>query len=271
MREFTENFSTFILHRRQYKNQRVSFNEILLNLKDGEVVCVVDFQERLQLKAQDEVQSQHWDQDATTIFPCIIYFKWGGRVWAYSFMILSDDMSQDNAWVQYVMSNLLKDDIPALLRKIGAPPINRAIIFTDNCAKQFKCRFHFGWVADAGIKAFDSVGTPTGERLHIEHHYFGPCHGKNPSDGEGGAAKNYAKLMVKNQRWLVVRNSEDLCKKLEVGMGFLLRAATSEERTNFFAARSGQPAGGTGQLLMTKVWFIFMCIIYSSLLVESVY
>lgn len=121
----------------------------------AKVVCVVEFQKRLQLKSQDEVQSQHWDQDATTIYPCMIYFRWGGRVWAYSFMILSDDMAQDNAWVQYVMSKLLGDDIPALLRKIGAPPMTNATIFTDNCAKQFKCRFHFGWVGDAGVKALD--------------------------------------------------------------------------------------------------------------------
>ncbi|CAN0011805.1 unnamed protein product, partial [Hapterophycus canaliculatus] len=71
-------------------------------------------------------------------------------------------------------------------------------IFTDNCAKQFKCRFHFGWIADAGIMCLGCFGVATGKRVKIEHHYFGPCHGKNQSDGEGGAAKTYVKLMVKS-------------------------------------------------------------------------
>ncbi|CAM9944119.1 unnamed protein product [Hapterophycus canaliculatus] len=75
MHEFSTNFSNYILHRRQNKMQRIALNEKRLTIEDGEVVCVVDFQERLQVKEQDQVQSQYWNQDATIIFPCPIYFK----------------------------------------------------------------------------------------------------------------------------------------------------------------------------------------------------
>lgn len=214
---------------------------------------MIDFQERLQIKEQDQVQSQHWNQDATTIFPCYILFWWLGRVWAYSFMILSDDMAQDNnAWVQHVMSRLLSEDILALLRKIGAPPMIRAIIFSDNCAKQFKCRFHFGWVADAKIWARDVFGEFTGARLVVERHYFGPSHGNNSSDSEGGICKSYVRMMVDNQQWLFVASSRDLCQKLEKGIRFILREATSEESAPFLAARN-EASVGLDKLIMTKV------------------
>lgn len=91
-------------HRRQYHqyhHQRDTFNETLATLEEGQVVFVVDFQEHLQLSEQDEVQSQHWQHESVTIFPAPLYFKMGGRVWCYSFQVLSDDRTQENVWVQY--------------------------------------------------------------------------------------------------------------------------------------------------------------------------
>ena len=126
--------SRYIPHRRQYKTQRSAFDELRTTLPPGHVLLVVDFQERLSVKAQDEVQSQHWDNECTTIFPAVVYLVWEGRVWAYSFQVLSDDMAQDNPWVQHVMSNMLDNHIPSLLRKIGAPPMTHATLFTDNCS-----------------------------------------------------------------------------------------------------------------------------------------
>lgn len=249
--EVATNLGRFGRHQRQYKIQRVAFNEKKLTIEEGEVLCVVDFQERLQVQEQDEVQSQHWDREATTIFPCPIFFKVGGLVWAYSFQILSDDMAQDNAWVQFVMTKLLNEYIPALLRKVGAKPMTRVTIWTDNCAKQFKCRFHFGWVADALILGRDDSGESTGDRVHVEHHYFGACHGKNLSDAEGGVTKEYVRRMVLNMQWRV-SCSKDLCMKLARALDFMLRLANQEETDQFRKKRGGR-MGGTEQLLMTKV------------------
>ncbi|CAN0357792.1 unnamed protein product [Ectocarpus sp. 6 AP-2014] len=252
MAELKDHRASFGKHRRSYKTQRAAFTEKKLTIEEGEVLCIVDFQERLQVGEQDEVQSQHWDREATTIFPCPIFFKVDGRVWAYSFQILSDDMAQDNAWVQFVMSKLLNEDIPALLRKIGAKPMTRCTIWTDNCAKQFKCRFHFGWVADAQIMGLDKDGEPTGIRVHMEHHYFGACHGKNVSDAEGGMTKEYVRRMILNMMWRVA-SSRDLCEKLEKALNFFLRFANGEETEAFWKDRNGRE-GGTEQLLVTKTW-----------------
>ena len=252
--DFKQIFNPFLKHRRQYKSQRVAFNERKSTLGDDEVVVVVDFQERLSMREQDEVQSQHWDHEATTIFPCPIFIRWRGKVWAYSFQVLSDDMAQDNAWVQYVLTKLLTEHIPALLRKIGAAPMTRVTIFTDNCAKQFKCKFHFGWVTDSGIMTRDNDGRATCVRLHIEHHYFGACHGKNISDSEGGITKTYARDQVTNQSW-VVASSRDLCDKLAKGLNFILSEPTDEEREHYEASRAYDK--GSGQVLMTKVSSVF--------------
>lgn len=143
--------------------------------------------------------------------------------------------------------------VPALLRKSGAPPMVWATTWTDNCSEQFKCKYHWGWVADAGICVLDAHGVSTGRKLHIDQNYFGPKHGNNPSDGAGASVKNFATTMVKNQGWAYVKSSKDLCTKLEKGMGFVLLEATSEERTAFFAEKEGTRPGGTEQLVMTKV------------------
>ena len=64
-------------------------------------------QERYAHHTQDEVQSQHWNQDSTTLFPCPVFFRHGDRAWVYSFVVLSDDRSQDNAWVRHTFKRLL--------------------------------------------------------------------------------------------------------------------------------------------------------------------
>ncbi|CAM9273681.1 unnamed protein product [Ectocarpus sp. 8 AP-2014] len=237
-------------HRRQFHHQRSTFNETLATLEEGQVVFVVDFQEQLQLSEQDEVQSQHWQHESVTIFPAPIYFKMKGRLWCYSFQFLSDDRTQDNVWVQYVMNQLLSVHVPALLRKVGAAPMTLAIIFTDNCAKQFKCRFHFGWVAQSGLMVRDSDGNVTDMRLVVEHHYFGSCHGKNYSDTEGAITKLAERTNVMNGSW-VVRNPEHLCELLAKEFSFFLQEASPDEADRFYQSKSHSRGGQ--QLLMTKV------------------
>ncbi|CAN0176080.1 unnamed protein product, partial [Ectocarpus sp. 12 AP-2014] len=75
--------------------------------------------------------------------------------------------------------------------------MTRVTIWTDNCAKQFKYR----------------LGNVTAVRVHVEHHYFGACHGKNLSDAEGGITKEFVRMMVLNMTWRIA-SSRDLYLKL---------------------------------------------------------
>lgn len=228
-------------HRRQYKMQRESYNELIATLEEGHVLVVADFQERYTWDVQDEVQSPYWQQQSTTLFPCPIFFNLNGVVWTYSFVVLSDDSSQDSAWVQHTFQRLLKEEIPPLLRRCGASPMTRVTFFTDNCSKQFKCRFSFGWIADAGVFV---DGAPH-ERVHVEAHYYGACHGKSLSDSEGGVVKTFAKSRVTTGQ-LVIESSRDLFEKLRASLEFNLFQPTDVER------QASSVAVGTGQMLMIK-------------------
>eukprot|EP00903_Cladosiphon_okamuranus_P017597 g16208.t1 len=103
-------FSRYAPHARQFKQQRRAFKKYLADLRHGEVLLVAEFQEQLAMGEQDKVQSQHWQHESVIILPVPIYFRWGEKVWSYSFQVIGDDRTQDSAWVQHVMSILLNDE-----------------------------------------------------------------------------------------------------------------------------------------------------------------
>lgn len=109
------------------------------------------------------------------------------------------------------------------------------------------------------IMGLDASGNPTGIRVHIEHHYFGSCHGKNLSDAEGGMTKEFVRRKVLNCMW-VVASSADLCSKLAKALDFILRLANSDETDVFWKARNGR-IGGTEQLLVTKVTRVLIAVV----------
>ena len=96
-------------HRRQKAVQRVAFNQMVASLGNGSLLLVADFQERYAHHTQDEVQSQHWNQDSTTLAPCPVFFRHVDRAWVYSFVVLSDDRSRrqrlDATYFQEAASN----------------------------------------------------------------------------------------------------------------------------------------------------------------------
>lgn len=194
---------------------------------------------------QDEVQSQHWQHQSTTLFPAPIFFRLNGKVRTYSFVVLSDDGTQDATWVQHTFTRLLQTEIPALLARVGAVTMTSVIIMTDNCGKQFKCQYIFGWIGDCEIHVAGDPGT----RLHVECDYYGACHGKSISDSEGGVVKTFAKNKVMNGLW-IIKDSFDLFQKLSQELTFRLREATPEERTRF--EQNPKRALGDGQMLMAK-------------------
>ncbi|CAM9447743.1 unnamed protein product, partial [Hapterophycus canaliculatus] len=249
MKEFRAILAPYVVHRKQYKLQRNAFNAMISKLEEGTVMLVCDFQEKLQWGEQDEVQSQHWQKDQVTIFPCPIFFKHDGRVWAFSFQVLSNDLSQDTAWVQHVLFELFDKHIPDLLREYGALPMTLAIIFSDNCGPQFKNKGQFGFIADCRVKKRDVDGNRGEDALQVEHHYFGSGHGKNFSDSEGATTKNAAKRNIINGSW-VVSDARDLCDRLARDLDFRLQTPSEQANQDFWEDK--QHERGKGQLLVTK-------------------
>ncbi|CAM9720810.1 unnamed protein product, partial [Sphacelaria rigidula] len=161
---------------------------------------VTGFQERYKRDEQDEVQCQHWNLDSTTLFPVPVFFKLNGKVWVCSFVVLSDDKSQDNTWVQHTFTRLLQTEIPSMLERVGATPMIRVTVVTDNCGKQFECAMAFGHIGDCKVYVIDQPGS----RIHIEAHYFDACHGKSVSDSEGDVVKTFATHQVLTGRMRIL-------------------------------------------------------------------
>lgn len=250
MKELKAILAAYIPHRRQVKLQRSAFNMMIETLEEGTVILVGDFQEKMQWGEQDEVQSQHWQKDMVTIFPIPIFFVYQGRVWAYSFQVLSDDLSQDNAWVQHVLFQLLDKHIPKLFNSLGVHPMICAILWSDNCGPQFKNKAQFGYVSDCGVKVRKANGERGDVPVRLEHHYFASGHGKNFSDSEGATTKNATKRSIINGSW-VVSDARDLCDKLSADLNFKLKMPTEREEKAFHERKKHQR--GKGQVLVTKV------------------
>jgi len=89
-------------------HQSDSFTEDITQLLEGEAVCVIDFQMNLGHCYADTVQAEHWAKTQTTIFPCIFYINVGDEIQCHSFMVMSDDLEHDNAFVESSMARVLK-------------------------------------------------------------------------------------------------------------------------------------------------------------------
>lgn len=65
------------------------------NLKDDEVMVLMDFAENYSCVIQDEIQSHHWNHTQVTIHPFVIYKKENDEVSHRSFVIISDSLQHD--------------------------------------------------------------------------------------------------------------------------------------------------------------------------------
>ena len=249
--------SRFIPHLRVLRVQRKIFKEMRSSLRPGEVILVLDFQERITHQHQDEAQGEYFAGVQTVLFPVIAYFLIGDEVWAYSFTVMSDDLEQDNAWVQHTLEILLRDRIPAVLEHAGAHSMQAVFIFSDNCCPQFKNLFNFYFNGGPNVANVEN----NSPRLHVEWHFWAACHGKNVSDSEGATIKNVVKEREKNGQWResTSRALYDRCSTSELRLD--MHPATPAERSDFFGG-DNEARGGIAQLVTTKVNVVGQTIIF---------
>jgi len=159
------------------KKQSEYFQFIKNNLEEGHVVIGGDFSENYSFIVQDSAQAFHWNKDAATIHPFIVYYKSDRQVKSLSVAMISDELIHDTTAV-YVFQTKLLDH----LRNTLDFAITRVIYFSDGCVAQYKnyknltnlCHHHI----DFGI--------------HAEWHFFATSHGKGAYDGIGGTIKREA-------------------------------------------------------------------------------
>ena len=123
---------------------------------------------------------------AGTVLLVVIAHSWDfdlhKRVAIAHFMI-TDDLSKGNIQVTYFLEHLVQH-YNNKYRAWGQPLIKTLITTSDNCAAQFRSRYHFAWMVDFAEES-ESVSTV----LAI---YLAEYHGKGPADSAAGGAKTKA-------------------------------------------------------------------------------
>jgi hypothetical protein len=148
-----------------YKWQGAQFEFCKENLKDGEVLMVMDFAKNLTITRQDEPQFAFWHRQSITMHPVVCYYRCKcpkRTIVTLDLMCVTDDKTHDAhavyAFVQVAIKHLIENRVP----------VKKIYQFTDNCAMQYKSYLCFDYLSQSQI--------PT------ERHYFGSEHGKGPGD-----------------------------------------------------------------------------------------
>ena len=144
-REFLEyaapKMKQFVWHQHVAHWQDVQFKESVQNLKEGEILSLIDFAENYSFRNQNEIQSEHWFNFQLTILVHITYqvnSDWNPldpqskRLHTDYNYYISDDRVHDSLFVQHCLTLHWK-----ALVSSGRCPV-RHIVWSDGCAAQFK-------------------------------------------------------------------------------------------------------------------------------------
>lgn len=153
--------------------QHSQMTECLKQLKDGEVVTVMDFSENYNCRFKNEVQTAFFDQNQVTLHPMMCYYlvkhKGEDVRMKHSINGISDDLKHDTCLVRKFQEQAL-----TVLQK--TTQIRQIYEWTDGCAAQYKAKAAF---ADISLQA-----------IPVERGFFETSHGKNVCDGLGAVVKN---------------------------------------------------------------------------------
>ena len=117
-----------------------------------------------------------------------------GEVCREAIHIVTDDKIHDHHGVA-CYTDLAIDHLKNT-RKVD---FTQVIEWTDGVASQFKSK----------IPLTDILYGLTGGKIWLERNYFGSCHGKGASDGEGSVVKSFATRAIKAQPNVCIKGAED--------------------------------------------------------------
>ena len=135
---------------------------------------------------QQIMSQQKWFKRLGTVLLVVIAHSWDfdlrKRVSIAHFMI-TDDLSKGNIQVTYFLEHLV-DHYNNKYRAWRQPPLRTLVTTSDNCAAQFRSRYHFAWMVDFAEES-ETITT-------ILSIYLAEYHGKGPADSAAGGAKTKA-------------------------------------------------------------------------------
>ena len=135
---------------------------------------------------QQIMSQQKWFKRLGTVLLVVIAHSWDfdlrKRVSIAHFMI-TDDLSKGNIQVTYFLEHLV-EHYNSKYRAWRQPLLRTLVTTSDNCAAQFRSRYHFAWMVDFAEES-ETITT-------ILSIYLAEYHGKGPADSAAGGAKTKA-------------------------------------------------------------------------------
>ena len=189
--EFTqlleEHLVGYSAHRHVANFQAEQFDAMVDRLKDtpGHCIMLMDYGMNYSHVHPDETQGEFWTHVQTTVLPIVVYRLIGGRVWAESYVFLSDDLKHDNDFVRHCVGVLVKN------MKDDGVAVDTIHFWSDGCACQFKLKKEMFFVSQPEIFLPDGAK----HTVVMSHHFFCSCHGKGPSDAETAVTKSLGRGM----------------------------------------------------------------------------
>ena len=172
------------MHLFHFRFQSTQFIECKQQLQPGDVMMVMDFAQNFSHHRQDEIQGAFWNRAATTLHPIVTYYpcmKEGcTQLVKDEIMLISQDKTHDYLAVNAYLERALK----YLKEEKGIEP-KRLILWSDNCASQYKCRQIFKMMSEE-------------TKVPCQRNYFCAKHGKAEADGAIGRLSQHIDAVVRS-------------------------------------------------------------------------
>lgn len=118
--EFIEDFIADLLKLKTHSfiaNQQKGFyNDVITNLKEGDLLITCDFAENYSFVLQDEVQSYHWINSQATLHPFVIYYKGeNDKIQHLNYVFISECLKHNTIafhLFQTMLISVLKETMP---------------------------------------------------------------------------------------------------------------------------------------------------------------
>ena len=191
--DFKKHSKLYMAHHSKAKWQTNSHGLCLSTFQDGDIVIETDFIEKYSHDPGAVLTCAQHPQ--TTLMVAIVHFRpqlWagGGRVHqTETWIFASEDPAHDFDFHRHARTQIADyyldgpgSDATAAARE--AHRIPRMHMFTDGCAKQYKGRRNFRFLADS-VRQLGYI---------VEHHFAATSHFKGCHDGIGGVAKNAMRM-----------------------------------------------------------------------------
>ena len=171
--------STHLLH---FHWQAMQFDECKKQLREGDVMLVMDFSTNYSHHRQGEVHGGFWCRKQTTLHPIITYYPCPQKcdqLVCDEIMLVSSDVKHDSfavdTYVDKALSHLKENQIP----------VKRIIMWSDNYGTQYK-----------SCKVFDSMSKF--KHIPVMRNYFCAKHGKAEADGAIGRLSMHIDAVVRS-------------------------------------------------------------------------